>query len=424
VDTRTLGIEEELLVVDPASRRATSQAGAVLREHRSRDAQDGEPSPLDPELFRHQLETRSDPTTDVSGAVAQIVDARRRAGEAAAARGLSVAAGAASPLGLDEVVPAVTSEDRYRRIVDTYADVARLGGTCGMHVHVAVESDEEGVACLDRIAPWLPVLAAVSSNSPYADGRDTGYASWRTQAWSSWPSAGPTEAFGSVAGYEAVCDRMIASGAALDRGMLYFDARLAQDHPTLEVRVLDACTDPDDIALLAALVRGLVETAAADVAVQGAATPSTTTQVAWRCEELRTARWRASRFGLGDRLLDPVGRDLRPAREVLGGLVDHARERLQAAGDLELVESGVARVLAGTGAVHQRAARERSGSVEGVVDDLLARTAASWEGAWGDALPSTGPGSLGSADGPAGPVGGDEMTITTEQQPERGGRRG
>lgn len=411
VDTRTLGIEEELLVVDPASRSATSQAGAVLREHRTRDVEDGEPSPLDPELFRHQLETRSDPTTDVTRAVAQIVDARRRAGEAATARGLAVAAGAASPLGLDEVVPAVTSEDRYRRIVDTYGDVARLGGTCGMHVHVAVESDEEGVACLDRIAPWLPVLAAVSTNSPYADGRDTGYASWRTQAWSSWPSAGPTEAFGSVADYRAVCDRMIASGAALDRGMLYFDARLAQDHPTLEVRVLDACTDPDDIALLAALVRGLVETAA--VAAHGTPAPSTAAQEAWRCEELRTARWRASRFGLGDRLLDPVGRDLRPAREVLGGLVDHTRERLEAAGDLELVESGVARVLAGTGAVHQRAARERSGSVEGVVDDLLARTAASWEGAWGDALPPTGARSLGSADGPAGPVAGPVGEATT-----------
>lgn len=418
VDTRTLGIEEELLVVDPASRTATSQAGVVLREHRARDGEDGEPSPLDPELFRHQLETRSDPSTDVRVAVGQIVDARRRAGEAAAARGLAVAAGAASPLGLDEVVPAVTSEDRYRRIVDTYGDVARLGGTCGMHVHVAVESDEEGVGCLDRIAPWLPVLAAVSSNSPFADGRDTGYASWRTQAWSSWPSAGPTEAFGSVAGYEAVCERMLASGAALDRGMLYFDARLAEEHPTLEVRVLDATTDPDDIALLAALVRGLVETAALDVAARGVATAD-----GWRCEELRAARWRASRSGLGDRLLDPVDHGVRPAREVLGRLVDHVRERLEVAGDLELVQSGVARVLAGTGAVHQRAARERSGSVEGVVDDLLARTAASWEGSWGRHLPPPGPGSLGSTDGPTEDRGGS-MTATGTAKAERGGRRG
>ncbi|MXG88561.1 glutamate--cysteine ligase [Nocardioides flavescens] len=431
MDTRTLGIEEELLVVDPESRTATSRAGAVLREHRRRDlpssgehggedgGEHGEPSPLDPELFRHQLETRSDPTTDVVRAVGQIVEARRRAGEAAAALGLAVAAGAASPLGLDEVVPAVTAEDRYRRIVDTYGDVARLGGTCGMHVHVAIESDEEGVGCLDRIAPWLPVLAAVSSNSPYADGRDTGYASWRTQAWSSWPSAGPTEAFGSVAGYEAVCERMIASGAALDRGMLYFDARLAEEHPTLEVRVLDATTDPDDIALLAALVRGLVETAALDVASHGVA------RNGWRCEELRAARWRASRSGLGDRLLDPVDHTVRPAREVLARLVDHVRERLDAAGDLELVETGVARVLAGTGAVHQRSARERGGSLEGVVDDLLARTAASWEGAWGGSLPPTDRPSLGSSDGPH-EDGSDPMTGTTNGTAgaERGGRRG
>ncbi len=72
--------------------------------------------------------------------------------------------------------------------------------------------------CLDRIAPWLPVLLAVSANSPYDEGRDTGYASWRTQLWSTWPSAGPTEAFGSLAGYRRACERMIASGAARDPG--------------------------------------------------------------------------------------------------------------------------------------------------------------------------------------------------------------
>ena len=89
--------------------------------------------------------------------------------------------------------PVVSDNERYRDMAELFGQIARRGTTCGMHVHVAIESPEEGVRCIDRIAPWLPVLLAVSANSPYNEGLDTGYASWRTQLWSTWPSAGPTE---------------------------------------------------------------------------------------------------------------------------------------------------------------------------------------------------------------------------------------
>jgi carboxylate-amine ligase len=296
-----------------------------------------------------------------------VVAGRRTAAEAAAAVGLAVAVSGAVPLALAE--PVVSDNDRYRDMAQTFGQVARRGTTCGMHVHVAISSDEEGVRCLDLIAPWLPVLLAMSANSPFAEGRDTGYASWRTQEWSNWPSAGPTEAFGSVAGYRLACERMIASGAARDAGMLYFDARLSDNHPTLEVRILDAVTDPADVGLLAALVRGLVETAL-DGWPPGLPT--------WRAEELRAARWRAARYGTSDHLLDPASHELRPVREVVTALVDLVGARLDAAGDAALVEAGVERVLAATGATRQHAAYERTGSLEGVVDDVVARTADAW----------------------------------------------
>jgi glutamate---cysteine ligase / carboxylate-amine ligase len=370
VETRTVGVEEELLVVDPATRSVTARAREVVRENTERgpgsDPQRASDS-LDKELFRHQLEIRSDPTLDVGDVVGQIVAGRRTAGEAAAALDLAMAVSGSVPVATQE--PIVSDNDRYRDMADAYGLVARRGTTCGMHVHVAIESSEEGVRCLDRIAPWLPVLLAVSTNSPFAEGLDTGYASWRTQLWSSWPSAGPTEPFGSVAGYELVCARMIASGAARDIAMMYFDARLSVGQPTLECRVLDAVTEPEDIGLLAALVRALVETAAG-------AWPEGLPR--WRSEELRAARWRASRFGLSGDLLDPRDHELRPAREVLAALVELGSDRLGAAGDTERVDAGVERVLGGTGATRQRAAYERTGSLEGVVDDLLARTAASW----------------------------------------------
>lgn len=367
--TRTVGVEEELLVVDPATRCVSSRAREVLVEHDERrgHASDRPSDELDKELFRHQLEIRTDPTRDVDVIVDEVLAGRRRAAEAAAALDLAVAVCASVPLAMDE--PVISDNERYRDMAEAFGQIARRGTTCGMHVHVAIESDEEGVCCIDRISPWLPILLAVSANSPYDDGLDTGYASWRTELWSTWPSAGPTERFGSLAGYRRACERMIASGAARDPGMLYFDARLSEGQPTLEVRILDAVTDPQDVGMLTALVRALVETAADDWPED---------LPVWRAEELRAARWRASRYGLADRLLDPVTHDLRPAREVLARLVELVSGRLDGNGDTERVAGGVDRVLAATGATRQHAAYERTGSLQGVVDDLLARTADSW----------------------------------------------
>ncbi|WP_395659154.1 glutamate--cysteine ligase [Nocardioides sp.] len=370
---RTVGLEEELLLLDRRTREVVPAAPRVLkefREHgRGRDHASVAADGLTPELFRHQLETRTDPGRDAADLHAQLVAARRTAGEAAAAAGLALAACGMVPLGGDQSV--VSPDDRYRDMVDTYGEVARTGGTCGMHVHVAITSEEEGVAVLDRIAPWLPVLLALSANSPYAEGRDTGYASWRAQVWSRWPSAGPTEQFGSLEGYRAACRTMLASGAARDPGMLYFDARLSVGQPTVEVRVCDVCTDPDEAMVVAVLVRALVETAARE-ARAGRPAP------AWRSEELRVAHWRAARYGVADRLVHPLRRELRPAREVLDDLVGAVGPALVEAGDAERVSGVLSRVVGDGGATRQRAAFERSGSVAGVVDDLIARTEATW----------------------------------------------
>jgi carboxylate-amine ligase len=365
---RTVGVEEELLVVDPVTCTVTSRAPAVLAAHGSRPGDgaagsgDGD---LDAELFRHQLETRTEPTHDIEDLVSQVVAARHAAADDAASEGLAVAASATAPLGVDE--PEVSSSDRYRAMLETYGDVARHGTTCGMHVHVAIESKEEGVGCLDRMAPWLPVLLAISTNSPFAHGRDTSYASWRTQMWSSWPSAGTAQAFGSLAGYDRACERMIASGAARDRAMLYWDARLSETQPTVEVRILDVVTDVADAGLLAALVRGLVQTTAAQWA-------DDSPLLLWRTEELRAARWRAARDGLAGQLLDPLTHELRPARDVVAELVRLVADQLDTTGDADLVEAGVARVRGMTGASRQRAAFERSGSVQGVLQDVVTRT--------------------------------------------------
>jgi carboxylate-amine ligase len=371
---RMLGIEEELLLVDPETGRSAAGAPRVLKQHREHGRGRAGVGPatdaLDHELFRHQLETRTDPTRDAADAVAQLATARRTAGEAAREAGLATIASGFDPLGGDRT--AVTHNDRYQDMVDTFGAIGRGGGTCGMHVHVEIESDEEGVGVIDRIGPWLPVLLAISANSPFGDGQDSGYASWRSQMWTRWPSAGSTEPFGSAQAYHEASRFLLEAGAARDRGMLYFDARLSLGQPTVEIRVCDVCADPATAVLVAVLVRGLVETEAEawsqDRPVDG-----------WRSEALRAAHWRASRFGLSETLVDPTARQRRPASAVLDALLDHVRPSLEQAGDLDRAAAGVHRALSENGATRQRAAYERSGSVEGVVADLVRRTEASWD---------------------------------------------
>lgn len=343
-------------LADPRTRRARARAPEVT-ERRT----DG----VEAELFRHQVELTTEPHTDLADLAADVAAQRDRAVAAAEDAGLLLVAAGTVPLPHDELV--LTDDARYRAMADRYGAVVRAAGTCGMHVHVEIASPEEGVRVLDRIAPYLPVVLALSAGSPFEGGRDTGHASWRSQQWARWPSAGVTEPFGDLAGYRAATEALVRSGAARDAGMLYLPARLAADYPTVEVRVADVLTERHDVVVLVALVRALVETAARD------ALP----QVAWRTELLRAAHWRAAKDGPDGRLLHP-GRpydEPAPATDVVAAVLEVVADAATDAGDGALLEQGVPRLLASSGAATQRAVHARTGRLEDVVDDLARRTA-------------------------------------------------
>jgi glutamate---cysteine ligase / carboxylate-amine ligase len=365
---RQVGVEEELLLVDRESRELANAAGAVLHTYRTGSAAetaDGAPGDLEGELLRHMVETHTDPATDLDEIARELREARRTALTAAEEAGLALAAVATPPLGSAD--PGVSANPRYERIVNEFGEIGRRAGTLGMHVHVDVADDDEGVRVIDGLRPWLPLLTALSANSPYAGGRDTGYASWRHQVWSRWPSAGTAEPYGSAAAYRRVSADLIRLGAALDAGMLYYDARLSETYPTVEIRVADVCTEIDDALVVVALVRGLVETLAA----QDPSSPV-------RSDLLRAAAWRASRYGLSGDLVHPLTWEVVPANDALHALVEYVGPALDEAGDTERVRAGLARLSAtGNGARRQHAARERSDDLRGVVDDLVARTAQS-----------------------------------------------
>ena len=162
------------------------------------------------------------------------------------------------------VASTTSPDERYQQMTDAFGIIGRNHLTCGMHVHVSIATRAEGVTVLDRIRPWLPTLLALSANSPYWQDEDTSYASYRHVALGLWPSAGPTEEFGDEAGYDAAVAHLINSGAALDEGMIYFDARLSARYPTVEIRAADVTPRLSSAVMVAALCRALVETAVQD----------------------------------------------------------------------------------------------------------------------------------------------------------------
>ncbi|WP_309134463.1 glutamate--cysteine ligase [Cellulomonas sp.] len=363
---RSVGVEEELLLVDPRTGLAVPGGPAVTGVAAS-GLPVAEVLPLGAELQQQQVETATPPRTCLEDVAEDLRRLRRAADAAAATVGARVAALATSPL---PVAPLLTPNARYEAIAAQMGLTCAEQLTCGCHVHVAVASDEEGVAVLDRVRPWLPVLTAIATNSPFWNGADTGYAGYRTQAWNRWPGTGPCDPFGSAAAYRAVVAELIATGTVLDEGMVYFDARLSARWPTVEIRVPDVCLDVEDAVLVAALARALVDTAARAWAA-GEPAPGDPTSV------LRMAAWRASRSGVEDHLVHPRTHRLRPAPEVLACLLDHVRDALRVSGDLALVERGLDRVLTrGTGARHQRAVAARAGRLDHVVADAAARTVA------------------------------------------------
>ena len=259
----TFGVEEELLVVEPRQGRPLA-AGDTVVQHALDALDDASPYPEDAiehEFKREQAELGSMPCTSADELTHQLVELRAAVAAGAANSGAAVAAIGTSPF---KVRPTATDDERYARMTAEFAHLARQQLTCGQHVHVAIDSRDEGAAVIDRIAAWLPLLLALSSNSPFWQGHDTGYASFRTVIWGLWPTAGPSGPFGDAAGYDAAVADLVRSGAALDEGMVYFDARLSASYPTVEIRVADVCTDVRDAVLLAALSRALVLTAAED----------------------------------------------------------------------------------------------------------------------------------------------------------------
>ncbi|MBM9508144.1 glutamate--cysteine ligase [Streptomyces sp. KK5PA1] len=367
----TLGVEEEYLLLDRGTALPSPSAGLV------QSAADLEPvltrGEVTSELLQAQIEIATPVCTGLDEVTAHLARLRQALAAAALRTGCRLAATGGAPLSTGHAVP-VTQKQRYREM---HADAARLVDEqliCGMHIHVAVPDRSAGAAALGRIRPWLPLLVALGANSPFWDGRDTGFASWRTVVFGRWPVSGSPPFVSGGAQYERRVAALLATGVIPDRKQIYWHARLSEGYPTLEVRAPDVQVDVDSAVTLAGLTRAMVATALREArhGVRPLDPPGSI---------LYASGWHAARHGLTDDLVDPRHGTPDAAADVVAALLDHVRPALNCFGDTDRVTAGVERLITrGTGAARQRAALATGG-----LDALLDLIAPAREPAGGSA---------------------------------------
>lgn len=357
----TVGVEEELLLVDPES-------GEPVARNREVAAYAGERGvDLQLELTSCQVETTTGVASTSADLASEIVRLRQISAEAADASGARLLA-----VGLPPAVPhqfPITDTPRYRKIAERFGMIAHEQGICGCHVHVEVPDRGAAVQVSNRLRPWLPVLLALTANSAVYRNSDTGYASWRSVLWARWPSAGPPPHFESIDDYDAAVQMMEDTGAMLDDRMVYWDVRPSSNFPTVEVRVADVPATAAETVLLATLVRAAVMTAL-EADRRGDDVPRLSAHV------LRAAYWKSARDGLDGDAIDLAGSgNSVPARTVLAELVERIRPALEALGEYTGVAAELDRIAEqGNGAVRQRRAWQRRGEVRDVIDEASAAT--------------------------------------------------
>jgi len=357
----TLGVEEELQLVNVESLELTSRYAEVFGEAARHDDR------IKEELLQSTVEVATKPVRTAGEAIAEAGELRRRAHEYAEGHGVRVLSAGTHPFSRYEHQD-VTEKQRYVDLVEELAWAVERQLIFGLHVHVGLETAEQAIAVANALRTWLPELLAVSANSPFWHGRDTGLSSTRSKVFDAMPRSGLPPAFESFDEFEQLVDRGVRTGSFADYTFIWWDLRPHPRLGTIEVRICDGQTRLENVAVLVALVQSLAATLAERHGRGELTAPQPATLIAEN-------KWRAVRYGLDADLVDLERDEERPARDAVRALHELARpaaQRLGCGDELDLLEPLLER---GDGASEQRrAADEAGGSLLGVAMWLCEHT--------------------------------------------------
>jgi carboxylate-amine ligase len=359
----TIGVEEEYQIIDARTRALHSRQEQIMPEAKATMGDS-----VTPELYLSQIEIGTPVCHALSELRAEIRGLRRKVIAAAENQGNRIAAAGTHPFShwQDQQL---TPKARYVGIEQDYQQLAREQLIFGCHVHIGIRDREAVIEVMNRSRAWLPVLLALSANSPFWLEADTGYASFRTELWRRWPMAGTPQVFRSRADYDELIEALVATESVTDATKIYWDVRPSARFETLEFRIADVCMTVDEALMIAGLIRALARTCYAG-ALRGAKIEHA------RPELLRAAKWRAARYALDADLIDVEEKRAVPARELVEKFLSRVRPALEEHGEWDEIQALVrAAVERGTGAARQRAAYAQAGRYEDVVDLIVAETA-------------------------------------------------
>ncbi|MDX2201511.1 MAG: carboxylate-amine ligase [Hyphomicrobiaceae bacterium] len=367
----TVGIEEEYLLVDRASRDLVREIPPALFD----DAKEALGGQVSREFLKAQIEVGTRVHATLSDAGRELSDLRQTIAACAARHGLAMLAAATHPFAnWKEQEPSEGA--RYQSLAQDLAGVSRRMVICGMHVHVGVEDDELRIDLMNQARYFLPHLLVLSTSSPFAEGQDTGLKSYRLAAFQQLPRTGLPQWFDSWGEYRRTVEVLVRAGVIGDATKIWWDLRPSARFPTLEMRITDVATDVKDAtavaALFVAIVRMLYRIRRANQS--------------WRDYPLfllAENRWRAQRYGVDGSLFDFGKGELVPFRDLLEELLALVREDAMALGCVAEVERTRHIAAVGTSADRQIAtfkaatAAGASGreAMIAVVDQLIAESA-------------------------------------------------
>ncbi len=356
----TLGIEEELMILDPESYNLANAVESLLE-----DAPNGE---IKPELMESVLEIATTPCQDAREAGDQLRALRRQVAEAAERHGLCIGAAGTHPFAMWED-QRISGSERYRELVSALRFVARQEIIFGLHVHVGIDDADKAIHVTNGMRVHIPVLLALSANSPFWRAQATGLASTRMPIFRAFPRTGMPPTYEDWADYESRIGFMVESGAIKDYTFLWYDVRPHPNFGTVEVRAMDAQTRVEHTLGLAALIQAMVKELAEHYEEGGEL-------ARYPYEMLEENRWLAARHGLDGQLVDLPHKRLVSTKELARRLFDRLRPHAQDLGAEQEFDGLEDIIERGDGATRQRMVFEANHDFNEVVREIVAATLA------------------------------------------------